>query len=116
MYFAEYYKVGRRSEREEHRTAYRLEDVVEEVRFRPEHLVTVDSMHVSELQPDSVAVEPAFSLDFFMIHEGREFVGREYYMLRNNYLFVAAYQGLLENLELFDRVVASISFPEAALK
>ena len=112
IYIAEYTKVGRRSERENHAQRYRLEDVVEETLFSTEGWpVPADSFLVSEAVPDTIAGIRVYRLDFRLNTAEHQLVGREYYMLENNHLFEAAYLGLPENLPLFERVVATISFP-----
>jgi len=111
IYVSEYYKVGERSERENSAFPYYIDDVVEEVMFSTEGWpIPADSFVVEEMLPDSVAGVPAYRLDFTLNLPERTLVGREYYFIKNNYLFEAAYLGLPENMPLFERVVASISF------
>jgi hypothetical protein len=113
IYIAEYYTIGERSAREGHRRRYRLEDVVEQTQFSTEGWpLPPDSFIVGDLLPDTVAGLPAFRLDFTLNTPERTLVGREYYFLKSNYLFEAAYLGLPVNLALFERVVETISFPE----
>lgn len=113
IYVSEYYKVGERSRREKPWEPYKIRDVVEEVRFSTEGWpIPADSFLVSEMRPDTVAGVPAYSLDFILNTPERSLVGREYYFLKNNYLFEAAYLGLPENTSLFERVVDTISFPK----
>ncbi len=113
IYIAEYTRIGRRSAREGHERSYRLEDVVEETRFSPEGWpVPADSFIVSDTVRDTVAGLPADRLEFTLNAPERTLVGREYYFLKNNYLFEAAYLGLPVNVELFERIVETISFPE----
>lgn len=106
IYVAEYAKVGRRSEREGHVRPYRLADVVHETRFSTEGWpLPADSFVVGEILPDSVAGGPAYRLDFTLNAPERTLVGREYYFLKNNHLFEAAFLGLPVNLPLFEREV-----------
>jgi hypothetical protein len=113
IYIAEYYRIGQRSTRQGHRGLYRLEDVVEKTQFSTEGWpLPADSFIVSGLLPDSVAGMPAYRLDFTLNAPERTLVGREYYFMKNNYLFEAAYLGLPVNLALFERVVETISFPD----
>jgi hypothetical protein len=117
IYVSEYYKVGQRSEREGRRQRYRLADVVDETRFSTAGWpVPPDSFLVSDVVPDTVAGLPAYTLDFTLNLPERTLIGREYYLLQNNYLFEAAYLGLPENLPLFERVVATIAFPPLELE
>jgi hypothetical protein len=112
IYVAEYARVGQRSERENHARRYRLEDVVEETLFSTEGWpVPADSFVVSDAVPDTIAGIRVYRLDFTLNTPERQLVGREYYLLENNHLFEAAFLGLPENLPLFERVVATISFP-----
>jgi hypothetical protein len=112
IYLAEFTSVGRRSEREGHAQIYRLEDVMEETLFSTEGWpLPPDSFVVSDAVPDTIAGIPAYRLDFTLNTPERQLVGREYYLLHNNHLFEAAFLGLPENLPLFERVVATISFP-----
>jgi hypothetical protein len=112
IYIAEYTKVGQRSARENHARRYRLEDVVEEALFSPEGWpVPADSFVVSDAVPDTLAGIPVYRLEFTLNAPERQLVGCEYYMLKNNHLFKAAYLGLPENLPLFERVAETISFP-----
>lgn len=110
IYIADYYKVGRRSRRENHQLRLTLEEVVEETRFSTDGWpFPPDSFVVGEMFPDTVAGVPAYRLDFTLNTFERSYVGREYYFLKNNYLFEAAYLGLPVNLPLFERVVDTIS-------
>ena len=113
IYVSEYTKVGRRSEQEGQARRIVLADVVAETRFSTAGWpVPADSFAVSDIRPDSVGGVPAFSLDFTLNLPERTLVGREYYFLRNNHLFEAAFLGLPVNLPLFERVVATIALPD----
>lgn len=115
IYISEYYKVGRRAVREEPYWPYSIDDVVEETSFSTEGWpVHPDSFIVSEMQSDSIAGIPAYRLDFiFNLPDrgGLQLVGREYYFVKDNHLFEAAYMGLPVNLPLFERIVETITFP-----
>ena len=108
MYIAEYYQVGDCSRREAHRVVYNLGDVVEKVRFQPERFTEADIILVRKLPGHLVAGEPAQCIDFTMYHRARQYEGREFYFLKNNHLFVAAYLGLERNLHRFERIVTPI--------
>ena len=87
--------------------------MVEETLFSPEGWpLPVESFIVSDTESDTVAGLPAYRLEFTLNAPERTLVGREYYFMKNNYLFEAAYLGLPVNLELFERIVETISFPE----
>ena len=112
IYIAEYTRVGKRSERENHTQRYRLEDVFEETLFSTEGWpVPADSFLVADAVLDTIAGIQAYRLDFTLNMPEHQLIGREYYLLENNHLFEAAYLGLPENLPLFERVVETIVFP-----
>lgn len=112
IYVAEYTKVGKRSLLPGHRGDFSLDDVVEETRFSTQGWpIHPDSFVIDPMVPDTVAGLPAYRLDFTLnTTEQRSLVGREYYILKRDHLFEAAYLGLPVNLPLFERVVDSISF------
>jgi len=60
--------------------------------------------------PDTVAGMPAYRLDFTLNTPDRTLVGREYYFLKKDHLFEAAFLGLPVNMPLFERVVKTITF------
>jgi hypothetical protein len=116
IYISEYYQVGQRSLRDRRSMPYSLDDVVQETRFSTDGWpVPADSFKVAAMQPDTVAGVPAYRLDFTLGTRDRALAGREYYFLKSNHLFEAAYLGLPVNLPLFERVVATITLqsPEA---
>jgi hypothetical protein len=90
---------------------YGLEDVVDRVTFEPSAAPGGPRFEVGPRAPTTVAGEPAAALDYTMTLQGRTYSGREYYVVKNNRLFVASFQGLEENLGLFERIVESITFP-----
>ena len=110
IYIAEYSKVGKRAL---HKPGlpFTIDDVVAETRFTTDGWpVPADSFVVAQMLPDTVAGMPAYRLDFTLNLPERSLVGREYYVLKNNHLFEAAYLGLPVNLPLFERVVESMVF------
>lgn len=112
IYVSEYSKVGKRSLLPGHRGDISLDDVVEETRFSTAGWpIPPDSFVVEVMVPDTVAGMPAYRLDFTLnTPEKKSLVGREYYFLKRNHLFEAAFLGLPVNLPLFERVVDSITF------
>ena len=114
IYVAEYSKVGRRSKLEGQTRQYRLEDLLDEVRFSTVGWpVPPDSFEVSDAIPDTLAAGiPAYHLDFILHAPERTLIGREYYFMKKNHLFEAFYLGLPVNIALFERVVDTISFPD----
>jgi len=111
IYVSEYYKVGKRSLQRENRWSLSLDDVVEETRFSTAGWpVPADSFVIEPMLPDTVAGLPAYRLDFTLNMPEKILVGREYYFLKKDHLYEAAYLGLPVNLPLFERVVDSITF------
>ena len=90
---------------------YGLDEVVDRVVFTTDGFPPGPTFEVGEIELTSVGGASTYVLDYDMFHRGREYVGREYYVLKNNRLFVASFQGLAENLDLFEDVVDSITFP-----
>jgi hypothetical protein len=108
----EYYKVGDRSRRERGVIRYRLDDFVGEARARPEDWSEPDTIRVAPVCPDTLASGHIVQrLDYSIFIKSRWYAAREYYLLKNNCMFVAEFLGLEENLPLFERVVESITFP-----
>jgi hypothetical protein len=111
IYVSEYHKVGERNQRERRAYTRTIDEFVDEVKFSTKGWpLPADSFVVGEVYPDTVAGVVAYSLDFTMSTPDTTLVGREYYFLKNGYLFEAAFLGLWENLPLFERVVETISF------
>lgn len=111
IYVSEYYKTARRLLNAKKRWPSSIDDVVEETRFSTEGWpVPADSFVVEPMQPDTVAGMPAYRLDFTLNLPEKSLVGREYYFLKKDHLFEAAFLGLPVNLPLFERVVDSITF------
>jgi len=96
-----------------HWVDYSLDDVVEPAIFTGKGYEQFGKIEVFEPVRGEVAGEPSLSLDYsFVAHDsGRTYHGREVYVEHNNRLFVASFQGLQENLPLFDALVATIQFP-----
>ncbi len=112
IYIAELLKIGKRSLEPGHRWDFSLDDVVEETRFTTEGWpVHSDSFVIAPMVADTIAGLPAYRLEFTLNLPEKTLVGREYYVLKKNRLFEAAFLGLPVNLPLFERVVDTISFP-----
>ena len=117
IYVSEYYKVGERNKHERRAYTRTIGEFVDEMRFSTKGWpLPADSFVVGDIYADSVAGVEAYSLDFTMNTPDTTLVGREYYFLKNGYAFEAAFLGLWENLPLFERVVATISFEPADAK
>jgi hypothetical protein len=92
---------------------YTLEEVVTPALFTGEGYQRFGRVEVSEPIETSVADQPGLSVDYTLVskEDGRTYRGREVYAAYNNRLFVASFQGLEENLPLFDALVDSVEFP-----
>jgi hypothetical protein len=99
---------------------FTLDDYLDEVMF--DRKTGGDLKRVAISLPDELSVggEPAVSVDYEVDIDAQyatrrvkktEF-GREVYVLNNNRLFIASFQGKRENLALFENVVNSITFPD----
>lgn len=93
------------------RTRLTLADVLERVEFRPEKTREPQIYKVIGRDTLEVAGEPAVSVDYTVETIGGPRRAREIYVMHDNHLFVAHFIGLATSLPLFDRVVATISFP-----
>ena len=101
----------RAAQTEAERLHFTFEDVIERAIFRPEN--TTDPSRYKSLvrRETQVAGKPAVVIDCTIdLPEGRRYI-RRVYVFHNDHLFVAEFIGLKESLALFDKVVASISFP-----
>ncbi|HET8578819.1 MAG TPA: hypothetical protein VFO18_17110 [Methylomirabilota bacterium] len=97
---------------EAERLRFSLDDVIAIVIFTPERRQEPHRFRLLERRESKIAGEPAVVVDYTFDSPERRYHGREAYVVRNNHLFVATFIGLKENLGLFDRVVASIEFPQ----
>jgi hypothetical protein len=100
---------------------FKLNDFIDEVMFDLKPGGDVVRVDIGQPQARWIGDEQAQTVDY-EIDVNRQFVGaaaemttfagREAYVMSNNRLFVLNFQGLRENLALFDRVVDSITFPK----
>jgi len=93
------------------RMRYTLDEVVDRVMFSTDGFDGQARFAVGEPVSGELAGEPAVIVDYTMNYRKRIYVGRELYVLKNNRLFVASFQGLAENMPLFERILETISFP-----
>ena len=93
-----------------------LDDVLDRVVFRPARRQEPERYRLLGQRSTQVAGLPAVAVDFTLRSPERPYWGREVYFMKDNHLFVAGYQGSQGNLGLFDRVVATISFPPREAK
>lgn len=99
---------------------FKLDDYLDDIMY--DRKVGGDLKRVAISLPDELSVggEPAVSVDYEVDIDAQyatgrlqktEF-GRQVYVMNNNRLFIASFQGKRENMALFEKVVASISFPD----
>ena len=91
-----------------------LADVLPRIRFRPERMQEPGRWRIGFERDTTVAGRPAFAIDGTLRVPGQRFLYREIYCVVNRCPFKAVYQGTAANLPEFDRLVGSITFPEAA--
>jgi predicted small lipoprotein YifL len=93
---------------------FTLADVVDRVRFDP---TTMPGG--AQVQPEverSVGGFPAIGLDYTWNDGTHTFQGREVYFVAGQHLFAATLLGAEEDLDLFERIVATIRFPPPPLE
>lgn len=94
------------------RIRFPLEDVVDQAIYKGKGFPPYIHVEVGSLESAELAGLPAARLAYALTESGRRTDGREYYVVKNNHLFVVAFQGLEENLPMFDRFLETIAFPE----
>jgi hypothetical protein len=88
-----------------------LGDVIDRVVFRPDRCQEPRRYKVIARQQTTIAGVPAVTVDYTVQTDERLFPCREVYLVHDNHLYIASFIGLKHNLALFDRVVASITWP-----
>lgn len=97
----------------------RLEDYLDEVVYKQTARGDIKRVVIELPEKLMVGGEPAVSIDYEVdiraryatgVMEKTE-AGREVYVMSNNRLFIAAFQGRPESVSLFEQVVDSIAFP-----
>lgn len=91
-----------------------LGDVIERVEFRPEKRQEPARWRVLRRREGQVAGHPAVFVDYLFLGPERTLACRDVYVMHDNHLFTASFLGLERNRAIFDRVVASIHWPEPA--
>lgn len=90
---------------------FTLPEVIERAIFKPEQSANAARYKNLGRREIQVAGEPAVVLDLTLdLPEGKRYL-RKVYVMHNDHLFAAEFIGLEESLPLFDKVVASITFP-----
>jgi hypothetical protein len=90
---------------------YSIDEVVDRVLYDPKGLPPYISVEIGEPTSGELAGEPAVAVSYIMKYSGRTYEGRQIYVVKNNRLFVIRFQGLAENVPLFERIVRTVSFP-----
>jgi hypothetical protein len=90
---------------------FSVEDTVDEVRFTRERNPVYPALQVDEPVAGDIAGEPALIVKFTFRGHGTPMVGRRVYTVKNNRMFEFGFQGLQENLALFERILDSVTFP-----
>jgi len=94
------------------RLHFSYEEVIDRALFRPETTSDPSRYRFVGRRDTQVAGARAVTLDYTLeLPEGRRYL-RKTYTFHNDHVFVAEFIGLKETLPLFDKVVASISFPQ----
>ncbi len=93
---------------------YTVEETVDEVLFTREKNSVYPALQVDEPVLGEVDGEPALVVGFTFQGHGTPMVGRRVYAVKNNRMFEFGFQGLQENLALFEKVLASVTFPPGA--
>jgi hypothetical protein len=91
--------------------SYSVEETVDEVIFKAEENSVYPSLRVGPPEDGEVAGEPAIDVKFSFNGHGSKMLGRRIYVVENNRMFELGFQGLPENLPLFEAIVDSITFP-----
>lgn len=89
-----------------------LDDVRWTLRLRPEQMQEPDRWRIGRERDTTLAGYPAFAGDDTLITDERPLLYHEIIWVVNRCAFKATYQGTKENLRMFQRVVASVRFPE----
>lgn len=92
------------------RLRFTLDDVLEKAALKT--LRQESTFAVAERRDVQVGGEPAVSFEWSMELSGRRYLRREVFVVHNSHLYVARFIGLESSLPLFERVTASIGFPQ----
>lgn len=97
--------------READRLHYELDEVVERVLFAPKNLPRYIQVDVGQPESAEFKGKPALRQSYKLQDSDRVFAGRRLYFMRGPHLFVAAFQGLEQNVPLFERILATVEYP-----
>ena len=90
---------------------YSLAETVDEVIFTAKNNQVFPALHVAHPVEGELAGEQAVIVSFHFNGHGSPMLGRRIYLIENNRMFEIGFQGLKENLPLFESILASITFP-----
>jgi hypothetical protein len=86
-------------------------ETVDRVIFKAEENSVYPALRVDDPVEGEVGGEPAVIVNFTFEGHGTPMVGRRVYVVRNNRMFEAGFQGLAANLPMFEAVLESVTFP-----
>lgn len=89
-----------------------LDDMLEKVALEPLRRQEPERFTSFVRQELQVGGERAVSFAWSVEHSGRRYARREVFVVHRNHFYVTRFIGLEETVPLFDRVTASIEFPQ----
>ena len=92
---------------------FTLDDVVDRVCLDPSTLPEPETVVVQPYASRVVGGLEALSLDYSWDHRGDSLLGRDVYVAAGDCLFVVRARGTESDLEVFERVVATLHFPDS---
>ena len=90
-----------------------LAELLPRIRLRPETMQEPDRWRIAYERDTTLAGRPAFASDDTLITPERPLLYHEVFWVVNRCAFKATYQGTRAHLGLFNRLVASIQFPDS---
>ncbi len=91
-----------------------VEEVLPRLRLTTERFKSVESVTVGDPVPAVVAGFPAFQTDYALRERSMQHRGREFLTVVNGHVFVLTFLGRETDLPVFENLVASVRFPDAA--
>lgn len=89
-----------------------LDDVLEKAALAPLRREEPERFASFARRERQIGGEPAVSFAWSFDHSGRHYERREVFVVHRNHLYVARFIGLEKTVPLFERVTASIEFPQ----
>ena len=93
------------------RIRFTIDETVDRALFTADRNPVYPNLEVEQPQAGQLAGEPIVTVNFTFQPRDVPFLGRRIYVLKNNRMFELGYQGREENLPLFERILATITFP-----